>query len=147
MNTHNVLCLDPGGATGWASWLDGEFQAGEILRGFPGFCEDHMMIPWERFDLITVESFTVNATTHKKDPVMFADTTSIIGAVRFIAYEVEVECKMPKPEKPTGFATDAKLKQAGLWHPTRGGHANDACRHLLIQLMNRRAPVIMERFK
>jgi len=80
------------------------------------------------------------------DPVAFQDTTSIIGVIRYMTGIAGGECYGQSPAEAKSFATNDKLRTAGFWTPTTGGHSNDAARHLLVRCMKLRISEIMERF-
>jgi hypothetical protein len=60
-----------------------------------------------------------------------------IGALRYLClyYGVEFDALQKPSEK--GFASAAKLKKMGWYRPSKGGHQNDAARHLLIACVRR----------
>ena len=136
----NVLAIDPGGVTGIAFYQDGIYTGEEVPNGFDGMAHalSTAFSPLLPLDAVVIESFTINAGTHKKDPGMFADTTAIIGAVRYVASVYGIPVKMQTPAKAKAFATDDKLRRLGWYDSTPGGHRNDAARHLLTFLASER---------
>ena len=134
----NVLAIDPGGVTGVALYHANTYTGTEVPDGFNGMVDYLMLFDASRLDAVVVESFTINAGTHKKDPGMFADTTAIIGAVRYVASVYGIPVKMQTPAKAKAFATDDKLRRLGWYDSTPGGHRNDAARHLLTFLASER---------
>lgn len=134
-----IVALDPGGVTGYATFRAGSFTSGEIPDGFDGFFEwcrgpEGNTLWWVTTHLI-VERFTINAATHKKDPVGIRETLDIIGGARYLAATRDITFDNTQtPTQAKTFATDSNLKAMGWHHPTEGGHANDAARHLLTHL-------------
>lgn len=145
----NVIAFDPGGVTGVAMYRGKteEFISSEIGNGEAG------MFRWLRaaaghcfsgpVDLYVVEKFTINATTHKKDPVSVYETLNIIGAIHYLGHARGIPVKTQTPAEAKRFATDDKLKALGMYRSTPGGHANDAARHLLTHLASARTPGVL----
>jgi hypothetical protein len=61
------------------------------------------------------------------------DALHIIGTVRYFFHRERVPLRLVQASGKT-FATDDRLKKAGMYVPARG-HANDAARHLLRRLV------------
>lgn len=143
-----ILAFDPGGTTGVAMWdpIRQEFRSLEVPGGFTGLADrlrDPYLSPDPPSEVI-VERFTVNAGTHKKDPTAFADTTSIIGAIRFWCHPY-IPVTFQTPQQAKQFAPDPRLRQLGWYTPSPGGHANDAARHLVTYLAHHRDPYVLRK--
>lgn len=133
-----MLCLDPGGTTGYAifEWgEDSEFvikSAGQIPDGLAGFIKWYGEKHFGDWQFVVCESFTL------RTGVKFPDLSPvyIIGALE--AYEDAWNQKVvyqPPTSKP--LCNDDILKRLGIYIPGRG-HANDALRHGIIYLRNNR---------
>lgn len=122
-----IIAIDPGNVTGVATYEGTTFDSFEIDE--IGKVYSYLWDVKARADVIIIEKFTINPTTHKKsrqsDPLM------IIGFVDGLTYLHRIPLTYFTPAKAKSFATDDKLRAVGWWRPTPGGHANDAARHLL----------------
>lgn len=144
-----VLAVDPGGTTGVA-WHIAEVplvDADQVPGGEEGFYAwwndlfQNINNTYRRPTMIIVEDFKITPTTHKKTPQ--PDAMRIIGALRYWGYSYDVPVLTPSPADKA-FGTDDKLKALGWWQPGKG-HANDALRHLLNQLVELRYPPMLRR--
>jgi len=137
-----VLAVDPGGTTGLAfySGADDYFHSWQMT----GFDEVVREIPGWQPDVIVCESFTIRSNTHKLDAGAFSHTTDLIGACRLIALRDGAEFVRQSPAQAKGFATDAKLRTLRWYSTIKGGHSNDASRHLLTYLAGIRYAPILE---
>lgn len=141
-----ILALDPGGTTGVAWWHDHlGYQGEEVAGGFEGALDFlRHRVTWDQLDVVVVEGFVIHANTHKMSPEGIRDTLDIIGMVRGFCLVAGVERKLYFPQDKA-FGTDTKLKALGWYTPTKGGHRNDAARHLLKYLVAvRREPSILK---
>lgn len=141
-----IIAIDPGGITGVAIYGPGHFQSYEVVGGFAGMSDwlvQHH--DWWAVTDIVIESFVINAQTHRKSKDGIQDTLDIIGAVKHAARQRGITLHTQTPTEGKSFGTDTKLRRLG-WHsPSRGGHKNDAARHLLTFLgAKRRDPDILE---
>lgn len=132
------LSLDPGGTTGYALFdYDDDSDAvvtesGQISDGLKGFMKWYGAFTFDAFDFVVCESFTL------RTGVKFPDLSPvyIIGALE--AYEDALGKKViyqPPTSKP--LCDDYTLKKLGIYTPGQG-HANDALRHGIIYLRNKR---------
>jgi hypothetical protein len=140
-----VLGLDPGGTTGWAkvtitakdkssTWSSGTpfWDAGEIdhpnhylaldslistkLRPARQDSELHLLC--EGFD-------------NRANPAAELVSLEYIGVVkRWAQMHPHVKAQYPSPSRKE-WASDKKLKALGLYESTKGGHLNDARRHVV----------------
>src|SRR5580765_1276941 len=135
IESRNILALDPGTTTGWASFekpnnRDG-YRSGQIPNGAVGvwmsleFDEVLRGIP----DTIVCESFQYRPKLDKA----VLEPVEVIGAAKVWAYIHEVKMVFQTPAMRMWW-TDERLKQMDLYKPGHP-HANDAMRHLLY-LMN-----------
>lgn len=139
----SIIAIDPGGVTGIAVYSGGPVRLYEWEGGFEGMCNWLQCTSMWDVSAIVIESFTINAGTHKKDPVAIYDTLYIIGAVHFVARAKNIPVVMQSPQKAKSFGTDDKLRRLGWYNPSKGGHQNDAVRHLVTYLASIRDPKIL----
>lgn len=129
-----LLSLDPGGTTGAALVSFDESQlelesAWQIPDGLTGF------LSWQktfdtRIDLIVCESFTLRPGVHGAN----IEPTYIIGALTALYQGTELVMQEPKL-KP--LCDDKRLKEMGLYRKALP-HGNDAIRHAIIYLRNKK---------
>lgn len=130
-----VIAFDPGKETGWARIQDGKFESGQgrlwpVLFWFDGILE------FGRRPTVFCEDFIITPQTAKKSRQ--TDPLDGIGALKFLARKYDLALIMQTPAKAKAFATDDKLKALGWYRPTKGGHANDAARHLMVGLVGQK---------
>ena len=127
----SILAIDPGKMTGFAYYRAGAFTATEF-----GFMETAGMIEElvPACDLVAIERFTIGVSTGKKNDVNWP--LELIGITRYMTGKHDVPLVFQGPAEAKGFVPDARLKALGLHRSTPGGHANDACRHLILALTN-----------
>lgn len=121
-----ILAIDPGLVTGMAVWSSGAFVSSEVTprQEVYAYLNDKVEI----FDVVLIERYDISARTAKLSSQM--DALYLIGAAEALCY-LSAAKFIISGRDAKGFSTDAKLKALG-WHtPTKGGHANDAARHLL----------------
>jgi len=76
---------------------------------------------------IICENYKQRAGAYSNQP----DALHSIGALRYYAWDNDVEFLLQMPGEGKRFGTDTKLHRIGWWRPTPEGHANDSLRHLL----------------
>lgn len=139
-----MLSLDPGGTTG-AALLEFDSDTVNLIRtwqvpnGLMGFHDWY----WDEladgyiFDVIVCESFNLREGLHGVD----LTPTYVIGALEGYYYPQKIIYQEPKL-KP--LCDDSRLKLMGL-HEKGKPHANDAVRHGIIYLRNRKhKPTLMK---
>ncbi len=139
-----ILSLDPGGTTGYALWDvadDGSYVAkvreGQIAGSLKGFLDFHWDVLEDYpIDKIICESFTLREGVHGAD----LSPVYIIGALEALYPTTEVIYQEPKI-KP--LVTDARLVRLEMYEPGKP-HRNDAVRHLVIYLRNKKHKGILE---
>lgn len=137
-----IITFDPGKATGIAVYNPHtkQFTAFEIDDRHD-FCLEMALklCAYGLQDLTVVaEKFTISkrTITTKVD----YSALYIIGWVEHECYERHIPFKFQTPAQIKSdhtIATDANLKAVGWWTPTKGGHANDAARHMLVYVATR----------
>ena len=130
-----VIAFDPGKLTGWAQIIDGTFTSGQDSLW--------KVVNW--FDLslqrgsrptVFCEDFVITVQTAKKSRQ--TEALDGIGAIKFLTQKYDTVLIMQPPAKAKSFATDDKLETMGWYFPSKGGHSNDAARHLLIGLVGQK---------
>jgi hypothetical protein len=121
----NVLAIDPGKVCGRAWLIGGEFKSGESDRWA---AVDRAHVGGGLFDLVVCESFVPRPGVRSWQP----DALETIGALRYVCDRAGVPIETQAPADAKRFATNDKLAALGWRNPTRGGHADDAARHLLL---------------
>lgn len=134
-----IMAVDPGGTTGVA-WLvkivdahgvHYEFGSAEVPDGRFGFIEQfHRLAEVHVIERLIVEDFIINSGTVKKTQQV--DPWRLVGYLEGWAHQHGVPLVLQTPSTAKGFGSDEKLKFLGWHRPSKGGHANDAARHLLV---------------
>lgn len=127
-----ILAADPGNMSGLAF---GEFWAGrdpvvEVweLEQQATLEKADQMLSGRGVSFVVCESFVPRPGVRTWQPAAL----EIIGALRWLCWQHKTQFAIQSPADAKRFATDDKLKTIGWWTPTKGGHANDAYRHLLL---------------
>jgi hypothetical protein len=138
------VAVDPGGVTGVAWYVDGQFGSAEVPGGDLGFAPFWRDV-LEQFNVahLVCETFTITPATASKTRQY--DALYIIGWLRSECGHLGLPLTMQSPSTGKSFATDAKLRHLGWYDRTPGGHRNDAARHLLTFLAKRGEPAILKR--
>lgn len=133
-NQLTVMAFDPGKITGWASLRLGEFFSGED--------ELQPILEWVNSILyeglkptIVCEDFIYTAATAKKTRQTWS--TEGIGVLRYLSTKYGIEFKLQTPQAAKAFSTNDKLRKIEWYRASKGGHANDAARHLLLYCVER----------
>lgn len=130
-----VIAIDPGKVTGWARWVDGTFDSGqEDLLDVMDWVNEILLAGVR--PLLVCEDFIITASTAQKSRQ--TDPLDGIGMMKWFAHSYEAELLMQPPVAAKKFSDDQKLKALDWYEPTKGGHANDAARHLLLALTKRK---------
>lgn len=138
MSGNRILSLDPGGTTGIAIFDYTEdtepvmvmnAQVGGSLEGFILWYIENK--PTYKWDMIVCEDFTLRLN------VKFPDLSPvyIIGALTALEWgTMQIVYQQPSMKS---LCDDTRLKKMGLYTPAFG-HANDAVRHAIIYLRNKK---------
>jgi hypothetical protein len=134
-----MLALDPGGTTGVAIF-DYEHDSAPVMvmndqipGSLDGFIEWYLdRKPKYDWDHVVCEDFTLRLN------VKFPDLSPvyIIGALNAIEWDVADNLTMQQPSMKS-LCDDSRLKKMAL-HTPGFGHANDAVRHAIIYLRNKK---------
>lgn len=130
MNDMMIVAVDPGKMTGVAV-----LDTSDVYTGWEGELHDALRSIDVQLDLghkfvIVCEDFIYTQATAKKSRQTWS--TEGIGVLRYLAETHGVQFVLQTPAAAKRFATDEKLKVLDWHHPTKGGHRNDAARHLLL---------------
>jgi len=142
-----ILAIDPGLVTGVALWYLDEsgaevFWSGEVATRFETYDYLAEALPAFRPEVVC-ESYTITQRTAQLSQQY--DALYLIGAAEALCHLHGLTFSMKGPAIKK-FSTDAKLKAMGWWNPTKGGHRNDAARHLLYRLsVTGKDPSIIQR--
>ena len=125
-----ILAIDPGKRTGWAELRHGLFSSGQTDG------DDYLVWLGEALSegidptAVVIEDFIYTEQTAKKTRQTWS--TEAIGVVRFLCRKHGIPLTIQTPADAKRFSTDAKLRTMDWYRPSKGGHANDAARHLLL---------------
>ena len=130
--------MDPGETTGWALFRHGQLQAwGQWPTPGPADLADSIYAltaeagPLSR---LVYEEYRVRGNKFNEHVGSEVVTIQHIGAIKVVADELGVPLTKQTAGMAKGFATDAKLRNWGLYQ--RGlKHANDAIRHGVYYLL------------
>lgn len=138
-NGLTIIAVDPGKVSGWAHMSHDAFYSGQMdwydhLQWIDRILTTNAWSGGNK-PVIVVEDFIYTAATAKKSRQTWS--TEAIGVLRFMAFKHDLEFVTQTPAAAKRFATDDKLKNLGWYTPTKGGHANDAARHMLLYCVSR----------
>lgn len=149
---YRVLALDPGGTTGWSRYdalylpdpeNDGELELveAEWHFGHIGPHEHHLELDnflgemhIHNFELVW-ESFEFRQGKQRENINLMS--REYIGVAKRFVQERHVQAYSQTAGTGKGFVDDNKLRVMGLYH-SGWKHANDATRHLVYHLVNRK---------
>ena len=135
MASERIFAVDPGKVTGWCFYETGSpssFTADEAEH-MEFLALARRVIELGRCDTVVCEDFIITVNTVRKTQGQLWSLEQR-GVLRYLAHEHGVNFKLQRPADAKRFATDKKLRAAGWYRPTAGGHQNDAARHLLTYL-------------
>ena len=128
------ISLDPGTATGWATYEDGILSLDVISSKFESVARVEGIVS-ERTDVqLVLESFIP-----RQGVTFIPGSLHIIGSVSYLAWKYGLpDVILQSPGDAKGPFPDAVLKRWGApwWH--RSDHARDAARHMAVALVKRR---------
>jgi hypothetical protein len=131
-----ILSLDPGGTTGIANIYYANnavklFSVKQVPGGLEGFLEWVSEQKLSSFDVVVCEDFSLRTGIHSPD----LSPVYIIGALSALCRgKVELVLQMPSQKS---LCDDPRLKSMGMHTPGQP-HGNDAVRHGIIYLRNKR---------
>lgn len=134
-----IIAVDPGKVSGVA-----QFERRGEGPGFSLWTEE--LPTWEAVDyvhdqlrvgtfgrgtdILVVEAFTISARTLRGTRQY--EALESIGALRYLAGITNTPFRLILPATSKRLATDEKLKHLDWYTSSRGGHANDAARLILV---------------
>lgn len=129
-----VIAIDPGLVSGVAVLADphGEaiFSSFETEGGRFGMAQSYEAVTSIfRPELLVVEDFIISNATARKSAQ--PDPYRLVGWLEIEAHRHGIPFKLQTASTAKGFATNEKLRHLGWYRSSKGGHANDAARHLL----------------
>ena len=144
-DTVNVLAIDPGGTTGLAyvQFLVEYDDDVRVCMGTSSFrsWEDE---PWfamnevetmlrrphpeHKLDAVVVERYVITPATLKKTAQY--EALYQVGVLLFFGWNHDVPVVLQQPSVTKKLVPDASLKSLNWYRPSKGGHQNDAARHL-----------------
>ena len=126
--TQLVLCLDPGGTTGYAY---GEI-ADDVFR-YRGAGQSRLRGAglWGMLESVS-PAFLIAESFESRQGIVGVELVSrnLLGVCQLWAEVRDTNYSEQSPGEGKGFYADAKLQKMGVWIPGNV-HANDASRHLL----------------
>jgi hypothetical protein len=87
-------------------------------------------------DAVVCERYTITPQTLKKSAQY--DALYQVGILGYFARRYGVKVTLQQPSQAKRLATNDKLERIGWRNPSRGGHADDASRHLLTYALAQR---------
>lgn len=141
-----ILSIDPGNVTGVATYHRGSVETRELPKGETyEYVTDLVDYHYDNFSAIEVvaERFVISQRTIRSERQ--GDALDILGYLDGLCYLKQVPLTLQTAAQAKSFATDDKLRRLGWYQKTKDGHANDACRHLLVYLVTRKDPDILKR--
>ena len=127
----NIIAVDPGKTCGFAWLRPGAGTGPESLSVFESTEMDRWSAVSEATDhvsLVVCESFVPRPGVRTWQP----EALETIGALRYVCDRAGVPFETQAPAEAKRFSTNEKLAALGWRNPTKGGHADDAARHLLL---------------
>lgn len=136
---HIVFAYDPGLVTGWACYEPATqaFVSGQVPGRHDFYRQFEQSIAYGGTIEVVGEKFVITGRTATLTAQY--DALYINGTVDYLAEKLGFPFELQTPREAKAFATDTKLKALGWYKPTKGGHANDATRHLLTYISNKAA--------
>ena len=133
-----IIGVDPGKTTGIAMWTRVSFTTMEVRQDeVEPYLEACLkMMDYTNVDVfIGVQRFAILPGTHKKTRQPAA--SEIVGVVRNLGEKYQVLVDVQSASTAARFKNDT-LRKLGWYTITRGGHANDAARHVCVTLLTYR---------
>lgn len=135
-----VVAVDPGKTSGLAFWGSSPL-AKHCIATEPRQRDNWLQMVediygWLKTEgvgaVVVYEGFRINAGRGAKSAQPFS--LEAIGAMKFCAWLCGAAVAEQRPADAKRFATDTRLRKAGMWHGAANDHANDAERHLFLWL-------------
>jgi hypothetical protein len=134
----SVLAVDPGKFTGLL-----HLTGGDDTEGMVGEEEYAPALEWcaaligtDAVDVVVCETFTITAKTARNTQAPWS--LESIGVLRFLCRRAGTPFILQAPALAKRGAVNDRLKHAGWYVPTGGGHSADAARHAYVFYLNQR---------
>ena len=127
-----VMAVDPGKMTGVALFDGTNHQSFELDIDVV-FTKLYDLVKMYRPAAVICEAFRITVQTAKNTQAPWS--LELIGALRLTCLLFDIPFILQSPSDAKGFATDDKLKAMEWYNPSKGGHQNDATRHLMAWLV------------
>ena len=137
-NRHLIFSFDPGLVTGWAC-LDpntGGFVSGQTEGRHAFYRQFESMIATGVKAEVVGEKYVITARTAQLTAQY--DALFILGHIDALSDKLGFPLTLQTPAAAKAFSTDSKLRAVGWYTPSKGGHSNDAARHLLLYVSSRK---------
>ncbi len=131
-----IIAIDPGKVSGFATYDVITMNSFNVVEHHPpmavvGGVETILQETTDHW-LVSVERYDINNRT----PSNQRDALNIIGALTYLEYKyVNITLRLQNRAERMKI-TDTMLKSLGWYKSTKGGHGNDAARHLLVAIRN-----------
>jgi len=124
-----IIAVDPGGTYGLATAFVDSSLRGVVAQEREPIVALHVVEALlQKAEFLFCESFIPRPGIRTNQP----EALEGIGAMRYMAWKADVPFELQSPADAKRFSTNAKLERLGWRTPTKGGHADDALRHLLL---------------
>lgn len=137
-----IIAVDPGGTTGIARYDMDEELGVPVFTSFElptmaALDAVRQTLETVKVDLLVCELFIIGTGTTRKTRAGSYAAIHSVGALMYLAhwYGVPFDGQAPTEKE---FADNAKLAKLGWRRPSKGGHADDAARHLLVAAVKNR---------
>lgn len=131
----NVLAVDPGKATGFAVWRDGEREVGEAeMMDFLSRAEE-WLVAYASSDetVIVCERYVISPATLKMSRQTWS--LEIVGALKYLAHKFGARFVLQDAIGTKRVITNDVLRSLG-WYERGMDHGRDALRHLAVFLLS-----------
>lgn len=147
LDAPTYAAIDPGGVTGVAFYAPGDgFWSSEVPGGSEAFAPAWRSLLERRTVVhIICEKFTITAATATKTRQY--DALEIIGWLKLECPHLGIPLTIQTPAAAKAFSTDDKLRVMGWKDRSKGGHRDDAARHLLKFLVDQREPAVLKKLE
>lgn len=138
-----MLGVDPGGTTGLAlfEYSDDDYELlwkKQVPNGLQGFLDWH----YDEGDLLALDTIVCESFTLRAGIYPDLTPTYIIGAIEALWPNAVYEIEYQKPDQKH-LCSDDVLKRMNLHSPGKP-HANDAIRHGIIYMRNRKNKRVLQ---
>lgn len=128
----HILAVDPGKATGWGYYRDGQVEFGEIPFDRCAAWADQFLSQAPQL-LVVCERFVIMAGTLQTARTETNWSIELIGVLRYLSAKFGHDFELQGAGDAKRFGNDKLLRTLGWW--TRGSdHARDAARHAALAL-------------